>query len=305
MKFKNSIFIVGALLLVWSCVPKPVVVTEPEPEPEPGLVSTAEKLFTEAEELYAQESYEKALALYERYVDQYPDEQAAALALLRMGAINTELANFKDALWYYNQLLEDYPDSAYGMDARIGMLNAYYYEGKFSEVIQLSSVLLVDAVSKEHLAQTYSILGDTYMGMESPQDAIYFYTMAHKESTAPVDEVIVEKLKTAVGLLETDEILALLEHFEEDLPKGYLLFQLGVIYNEEHRYDEALKALSDFVKTYPDHEYMFQAVSLIGELSEKTFYYRTTIGCLLPLSGRYKIYGNRALKGIEGLIPIA
>ena len=75
MKFRNCIFIVLALLLIWSCGPKPVIVTEyePEPEPEPAPVSVAEKLFTEAEELYAQKLYEKALARYEQYIDQYPD----------------------------------------------------------------------------------------------------------------------------------------------------------------------------------------------------------------------------------------
>lgn len=297
MKLRNAICVMGALLLIGSCAPKPVVVTETEPEAAP--VSIAEKLFAEAEELYAQESYEKALALYERYVNQYPYEPSAALALLRMGAIHTELGNYEEARRNFNRLLDDYPDSAFGMDARIGKLNAYYYEGRFSEVIQLSSVLLAEMVSKDQLSRTYSILGDTYIALESPEDAVYFYTMAHKESTTPADEVIVEKLKTAVGLLDTEDILALLMHFDEDLPRGYLLYQLGLNYAEEHRYDDAIKALSDFVESYPDHENMFQAVSLIGELSEKTFYYRTTIGCLLPLSGRYKTYGKRALKGIE------
>jgi len=294
MKFRNSIFIVGALLLIWSCAPKPVVT---ELEPAPGSID--EKMFAEAEELYAEESYEEALVLYERYVGRYPDRPSAAVALLRMGAIHTGLGNFEDAHSYFNRLLADYPDSAYGVDAKIGMLDAYYYEGRFSEVIQLSSVLLSELVSKEQLTKTYSILGDTYMAIESPEDAIYFYSMAHKESSAPTDEVIVEKLKTAVGLLDTDDILALLGHFEENLPRGYLLYQLGVNYAEEQRYDDAIKALADFVENYPDHENVFQAVSLIGEISEKTFYYRTTIGCLLPLSGRYKTYGNRALKGIE------
>ena len=118
MKFRNSIIYIGALLLIWSCAPKPVVVTEAEPEIEP--VSIANKLFLEAEELYAEESYEKALALYERYVAQYPDDPSAAVALLRMGAIHTELGNFEDAHRYFNRLLDDYPDSALGMDARIG-----------------------------------------------------------------------------------------------------------------------------------------------------------------------------------------
>ena len=42
-----------------------------------------------------------------------------------------------------------------------------------------------------------------------------------------------------------------------------------------------------------------KAKKIIEELSTKSVYSRYTIGCLLPLSGYYKSFGDKALKGIE------
>ncbi len=42
-----------------------------------------------------------------------------------------------------------------------------------------------------------------------------------------------------------------------------------------------------------------KAKNIIEELSTKSVYSRYTIGCLLPLSGYYKSFGDKALKGIE------
>jgi ABC-type branched-subunit amino acid transport system substrate-binding protein len=77
------------------------------------------------------------------------------------------------------------------------------------------------------------------------------------------------------------------------------MFQLGLNYTEEERYDEALKVLTTFTEKFPEHENMQQAKSLIAAINKKSVYSRYTIGCLLPLSGPYKIYGNGALKGIQ------
>ncbi len=293
MNTRKIIVIIFAILFVLSCAPKKVVVTEPK------AVAPGDELFFKAEKTFKVQSYGKALEYYKQYMDQYPNGPSAAAALLRIGTINIMLENYAEARGNFNRLLSEYPGSEYVAGAKVGILNAYYYEGKYSEVIQLASVILEEPVAREYIARTYGILGDTYLAMESPEDAVYFYTMAYKNSEAPRKEIIIEKLKTAVNLLDTTDIVALLGHLEEDLPRGYLTYQLGLSYAAEENYDEAIRALSEFVKEYPEHENIQQAKVLIEEFSEKTFYQRTTIGCLLPLSGRYKVYGNRALKGIE------
>jgi ABC-type branched-subunit amino acid transport system substrate-binding protein len=38
---------------------------------------------------------------------------------------------------------------------------------------------------------------------------------------------------------------------------------------------------------------------LIADINQKSIYSRYTIGCLLPLTGPYRLYGNRALNGVE------
>ncbi|MBW1833366.1 MAG: penicillin-binding protein activator, partial [Deltaproteobacteria bacterium] len=68
---------------------------------------------------------------------------------------------------------------------------------------------------------------------------------------------------------------------------------------EEEQYDDAIMMLSDFVDRFPEHNYAVQAKNIIEELSTKSVYSRYTIGCLLPLSGYYKSFGSKALKGIE------
>ena len=44
---------------------------------------------------------------------------------------------------------------------------------------------------------------------------------------------MVEKLKEAISRLDAAAITSLLSHVQEELPKGYLLYQLGLAYSAE------------------------------------------------------------------------
>ena len=296
MKLNRLICLLLVVFLVsicFSCAPKRVAV------PEPGEAVPGENLFNRAEELFAEQSYGKALDYYHRYIKEYPKGPTADLALLRIGNIDIERMEYSAARESFNRLLSDYPDSNFTGDARLGILNAHYYEGNYSEVIQLASIELESERDGEYISRIYTVLGDTYIAMEAPGDAVYFYAMAYKASQEERTEILTEKLKMAISLVDSTAALSLLEQVQETMPRGYLLYQLGVNYSMEGEYEEALDVLSEFVREYPENEYAEDAAFLIEDLEEKSFYHRTTIGCLLPLSGRYRIYGNRALKGIE------
>jgi ABC-type branched-subunit amino acid transport system substrate-binding protein len=143
------------------------------------------------------------------------------------------------------------------------------------------------------------LLGDTYKAMSSPKDAVNNYIMALKKSKDMEKDSIVKKLKDAVWELGPEDITTLFNQVEDDVLKGYLMFQLGLNYAEEERYDEALKVLTAFTEKFPEHENIQQAKSLIASINKLSVYSRYTIGCLLPLTGAYEIYGNGALKGIQ------
>jgi ABC-type branched-subunit amino acid transport system substrate-binding protein len=143
------------------------------------------------------------------------------------------------------------------------------------------------------------LLGNTYMAIGAPRDAVYYYIMAIRQAGEPEKETILITLKNAVRQLGSEDLVSLIGPLEDDVPKGYLMFQLGLNYTEEEKYDEALKVLSAFIEKFPMHENVQQAKSLLASIHKKSVYSRYTIGCLLPLSGPYKIYGNRALTAVE------
>ncbi len=293
MKTRKIITILVVLLFFLSCVPKAVI------PPVPEEVGTQEELFLRAEKFFHAKSYHKALSAYERYLTIFPEGPFADDALMKTGMIYLAVKKNKEARKIFNRLLSEYPNSPLVYDARIEILITYYNEEKFSEVIQLASSLLEAKISKVKIGRIYTILGDTYVAMDSPEDSIYFYAMAHKMSDDPKKISIIVKMKEAVGKLDSERILSLLNFIEDRLPKGYLMYQLGVAYSKEEKPDEAIRALNGFVNSFPEHENVQQANFLIEEIAGKAVYNRYTIGCLLPLSGPYRKYGDRAMKGIE------
>jgi ABC-type branched-subunit amino acid transport system substrate-binding protein/predicted negative regulator of RcsB-dependent stress response len=268
-------------------------------KPIPEKVGPGHELFSQAEKMLQAKSYEKALVQFREYHEQYPDAPLADAALMKMGSIHTILGDFEQARSIYQRLIDEYPDSHFVPDARFEIIVTYYNQGEYGNVIEQASLFLKQKPSRAHILRTYVLLGDTYMAMGSPKDAVNNYIIALRKSKDMEKDSIINKLKDAVWELGPEDITTIFNQVEDDVLKGYLMFQLGLNYAEEERYDEALKVLTAFIKKFPEHENMQQAKSLIASINKMSVYSRYTIGCLLPLSGAYEIYGNGALKGIQ------
>ncbi len=289
MKPINIIVILIAAIFLWSCGLKTVFVK----------VDPAEQLFFMAEKKYQTESYKEALEAFNEYLFRYPDRPLASAALIKIGDIHKTLGNHAKARNVYKRLIAEYPDSHFVADAKIKIMVTFYNQGEYTEVIEQAADFLKNAVSMVNIIRTYVLLGDTYLAIGSSTDAVNYYAIAYSKSEDTEKKIIMARLIEAIRKLGSEEIVFLLSRLEDMLPTGYLMYQLGLKNAEEEKYDEALKVLSVFIEKFPDHENVRQAKGLIAEINKKSVYSRYTIGCLFPLSGFYKIYGNRALKGVE------
>jgi ABC-type branched-subunit amino acid transport system substrate-binding protein/thioredoxin-like negative regulator of GroEL len=289
MKPIKIVLILTAAFFLAACAIKPV------PERE----GPSYELFSRAEKMFQTKAYEKALTDFNEYIERYPDGPLADAALMKMGSIYTILEKYQLARGIYQRLINEFPKSRFVSDARFEIVVSYYKDGEYGSAIEQATDFLKHTTSRGDTLKTYLLLGDIYKAMGSPKDAVNYYIMALKKSKDTEKESIVENLKDAIRRLESEDIVSLIGKVEDDVPKSYLMFQLGLSYAEEEKYDEALKALSAFIEKFPQHENIKQAQKLIADINKQSVYSRYTIGCLLPLSGSYNIYGNRALKGIE------
>ncbi len=82
------------------------------------------------------------------------------------------------------------------------------------------------------------------------------------------------------------------------VPEPMLQYWLGVNLAQETAYNQSLTVLTQFLDRWPDHPRVPDARELVAMI-QQTLFKKDTIGCLLPLSGKYALYGEKALKGIQ------
>ena len=293
MKFKCAIILLSAVLFIWACAPKPVIA------PAPDQVTSEDEFFSRAEQLYESESYDEALALYDEYFRRFPDKPLAAAALMKIGIIRALKENYEEARSAFRNIISAYPTSPFVPDAMVEELRTYYQQGRYQVVIELAPDMLKTIDSWTHIFRIYALIGDVYMTQGAPVDALDYYARAWEFASGPELEAIAEKFKEAIAQLDSADVAILIQHPDESLPMDYLLFQLGLNYALEEKYGDALMILNQFIEKYPAHENRILAESLIDEIKKNAFFKRYTIGCLLPLSGPYQSFGQRALQGLE------
>lgn len=290
----NRIIILFYFILVFSaCVQKPPVSTEPAP------IGAEDELFVAAEKMFEFQDYPQALEAYRAYVNQYPDRPMAPAALMKIGKINSILGNYVESRRVYHRLISEYPWSSFNPDARVEILFTLYQEGAYSAVIEQASDVLRSLDSAPHIFRTYALVGDAYLALGMPADAFKYYVEARQIASEDEQEAITQKIKASIAQLDSATIIELLNSSEINLPREYLMFQLGLNYAMAEKYDDALMAFEKFIAQYPDHENAALAEDLIRQIKESALFNRYTIGCLLPLSGPYQAVGSRALKGLE------
>jgi ABC-type branched-subunit amino acid transport system substrate-binding protein/Tfp pilus assembly protein PilF len=255
----------------------------------------AARLFSIAENLFQSHSYGNALTAYQKFLDGYPSDANADIALARIATIYSNQEKYGLSQMAYRRLTAEYPHSELAIDAMVEIMVSLFSKGQFKEVILQASKIIEKTDAKIHLSRTYEVLGDTYMSLRSPKEAIFFYQMAGlaEEKNIPL------KLKTAANQLSEEDMLLLSTKLKDQLLKGYFLFKLGLYQVQNEHYKEALSTFSKLTTNFPHHEKKREAQELIEEINERLTFKRRRIGCLLPLSGPYGAFGNRALKGIQ------
>ena len=287
------VFLIGLICVVCACAPKPAIKSGPE------ISGQAEALFLRAEEKYSAEAYEDALVLYNDYVERYADQPMAAAALMKMGGIHALLQDFPGARAAYERIIAEYPDDEFANDARVEILNLLYQQGAFRDVIGEAGTTLEAVDSADHIFKTYTVVGDAYMAMDSPLDAVEFYAQAKHYAPADDQAAVDTKLRNAIMQLQPEDVNAFISRTESILPLDFVLFQLGMSYAMQENYSQALAIFEEFNSRFPDHERSEEVAQMIDNIKRNASFDRQAIGCLLPLSGSYQAFGRRAMRGLE------
>lgn len=290
MKQLRVIFSLFILLTVFSCTKQQTVTSRP--------VNPGDSLFQKAEKSFAEGEHDKALHLFSKYIEEFPEQPLAPAAHLKTGLIYATSGDFETARSTYKAIIRNYPKSPYVPDAMVEILVTYYNEGLYQEVIEKSYDIPEDLKPNDYLLRKYAVVGDAFLAIGSPMPAFDAFRTAYTQSSPPENQGVLLKIQKSAEQLSDEDLLTLADTTEQIEIKGYLDYQRCLnAFNSGSRYD-ALRLLNGFIDQYPTHRLTASAQGLKESLTSRDFD-PLLVGCLLPTSGKYEEFGLKAQMGFD------
>lgn len=294
---KNKPFIVVCfflLLLVSACAPGKGPFRDIFQPDRPGLA-----LFEKAEQNYQDEAYQKASDQYNQYIKQYPDTKQAAVARLKLGMIKMHQKDFAGARLAFEELIRTKPETSAGIHARIAILESYMEQGLFQDALEYRQLLTEELLDRQQLVRADLLAGDAAMAIEEFDRAYGFFLSAFERAGEKQRRDVAQRLMAASFTMTPEQIQDEIERMDGRPPSGYLMYHQAFRLIADGRMGDGISVFQKFLKQYPDHPMAPDARQEMERLTEEAFFEGRTLGCVLPLSGKYKAFGRRALRGIE------
>jgi ABC-type branched-subunit amino acid transport system substrate-binding protein len=294
-RFIILFWIISWIMVHSACVSVPLEV----PVPEQPAFGPGESLFQLGEKFYSDGDIDHALAKYSRYVSLYPQGARADISLFRIGAIYGAQGMPDESRAFYQRLVNQYPQSIYLNDARLAIIDLLIDAGQPDQAIAQAEQILQtdpDDVTRRklwlRLERHHSESGEM---IDAAAYAFMLYASAAKADKSKWEE----NLKQEINRLNAEQILILWDRMDDQVARSHLMFRYATIQVVTENFDEAMEVLIAFQKAYPDHRFAGDAAQIVDTLERHLRFTPQTVGCLLPLSGPYEVYGRRALNGIE------
>ena len=296
-----SILLVGAAFFLVSCQVKTVVEKPSEVIPEKDLYSLAE------EDLQAGR-VDEAIRKYQAYVEQNPGSEKSRIALNRIAKIYLDDRLYNRALSILERIAEAYPHHFDTPSVKYDIARIHNLLGDF-EASRSACLEWLQAFPEDPLrGDIMFLLGNDYAELGNRSQTFLWWLRT--EGNPPIrDDSLYSREKIhsgIVGLIESARIEDLQEMAEYGIDSRYIpdiYNRMTTIFLDEDRLEEAKKYAMLLVRSSREDHWVsigrdFLEV-ILEKMEDRAEFRSGVIGCLLPLTGPYALYGEELLNGIQ------
>lgn len=297
-----TVLIAVMAFFVFSCE-KRIVVKELPPEvivkkpPEKKIVID---YFSEAENFWSEKKYEEALAAYNLYLTAEPEGEKVRDALTRKATIYYIMSQYDKALPLLLDVIEEYPLER---RAEIHLLIAktYFHLKRYPET-RLSALRWLEIYTYyPGREEVFSLLGQTLKELQNTPRAFYWWLKVLESSSEKggEKEKIRAQLLDCIYQASEDELIQMASYGEESDLIYPIYYQLTLFYLISGRLEKARESVLNVVGFAPKEEWAIPPQEMLRIIDERLEVRPNVVGCLLPLSGPFALYGQEVLKGLE------
>lgn len=290
-----------------SCALLPVA---PPPSPPPPPVRAEipldkippefQRAAREADHAFREGRLHEALDLFGRLLDRNPPDIVVSWSHFRMGEILESLGRLPESLQFLESARNYFEGRDHEAEVLISLARVYGKLGMREKAMTLAEDLLARERAPRRVTEILLVKAEIFWSENSWADALETYVNLLKLEPDRAEAALARDRIEAV--IEDRFGQAELEHWAgvpgREYPSDYAMFRLARLYGDKGQLQRADALLQEFLERYPRHPLTAEVRALRRSLSERLKVDYHTIGCVLPLTGRFAPYGAKMLDGV-------
>ena len=287
------LLVAGIAFFLAACQPKapPPVKVE---QVKPGPLALADGYLENGE-------LKKALNAYEVFLKHAPKSEKSALALKRTSEIYLKLNQPENALTILEKISREYPDYTWMPGVRYEIADILFRIGKYKPSVARAMEWLDTYPDHPLKKDILILLGENFSVLGEKAQALSWWLKA-REAWSDDPQKIVQIDEKLNGLILNSGLKTLTQLAEGAAGTLYapkIYYRIASIYLEQNETKQAIKTATSLLNSTTDEEWLVKGRKLLKRAEEEMAVKQGVLGCLLPLSGPFSIYGEEVLKGVE------
>ena len=287
--------VLATLVLSISCVEAP---PRPVPPPPKSDVQIQAEMLNQASALLTANKKSEASTIYHDFIERYPLSEQAPGALLAIISIQESLSNYQEVIGHANRLLRDYPKSSLRHRGVLAQARSYIMLGDTNQgeiLIKQAERYIESDEDRAALHMTLALLDERKGRLANALGRLVeVYNKAPQNYRVRASE----HTRSLMTLLSTEELELAGTTYAGRFPEQIILWELGRRYIQSKELEKAETTLTRLVDNYPYSVDAGTAREKLETLRTRLSINPRNIGCILPLSGDNKVYGERLLFGL-------
>lgn len=290
-----------------------------------------ERSFQEADKHYYARRLPEAKAAFEIYLRDFPYNALTPKAYFRLGEIAFAEKDYPKAISFYKRARERGIHPEWGSYAIYKQAVAHSNLEESRKVLETLDRIPSESTDRKVAVRAASLRVTTAKKISDPLEEKkgYLETVDAYEGLPPGDTTVGdlnwavsertarEELQSWIAaespeMTEAENpsrVKSLWGRFEGKTSGGYLAWKLARLYHQAGDYSKSAEWAQRYALGYPKGEYAASSRALLAELEKRggemesppltVEGHRDVIGVLLPLTGKYAVYGESVLHGLE------
>lgn len=291
-----AISVMGMALFLSACQAPKVIEKVPETVEE-----TAQSLFLRAEAAFQAGLQDEALQGYTRYLQKYPGGKDAGTALYQIAWLRYSGSQYEEAIDLFQRMIRDYPDHPNLPSAHYSIAALHYRLGQYEQSKTVALEWLAKYPDHSLKGEVFDLLGKNATALGKDAGALYWWIKADealRDKGIERDEMV----ERIIGFLQTVSLDVLREMADDagDSPYAPFVFhRLASGYLEDHDLEGAREMAMALIRSSSEQSWVSLGREILDRIEKELEVRPEVIGCLLPLSGPFSIYGQEVLNGIQ------